>query len=107
MLEASTYVLSSTYNDYFAASLLKLETGRIHQIRKHLALIKRPIVGDPRYSLRKSNQRVFKLYSEERMFLHSYKMSFAWNNQKYEIESPVPANFLKLMPKLIEELALS
>ena len=32
----------------------KLETGRTHQIRVHMAHIKHPVVGDPLYGLQKT-----------------------------------------------------
>jgi len=47
---------------------LKLETGRTHQIRVHLAHIHHPIVGDKVYGLKKDKT--------PEMALHSYYLSF-------------------------------
>lgn len=47
---------------------LKLETGRTHQIRVHLAHIHHPIVGDKVYGLKKDKAA--------EMALHSYYLSF-------------------------------
>lgn len=48
----------------------KLETGRTHQIRVHLAYIKYPIIGDNVYG-RKSFY-----YTSKGQMLHAYKLSF-------------------------------
>ena len=47
---------------------LKLETGRTHQIRVHLAHIHHPIVGDTIYGLKKDKS--------DKMALHSYLLGF-------------------------------
>ena len=49
----------------------KLETGRTHQIRVHMAHIGHPLLGDGLYN---SNTNNFYLIS--RQALHSYKMEF-------------------------------
>jgi 23S rRNA pseudouridine1911/1915/1917 synthase len=56
-----------------AATLLelKLETGRTHQIRVHLATIGHPVVNDTRYGHRRDRR-----LDEERFFLHSTTLSF-------------------------------
>jgi 23S rRNA pseudouridine1911/1915/1917 synthase len=56
---------------YATATLLecKLETGRTHQIRVHLAAIGHPIAGDARY-------RGPKVAGLGRPFLHAYKLAF-------------------------------
>ena len=47
---------------------LKLETGRTHQIRVHMAYLRHPIVGDKAYGLKKDK--------EPEMFLNSYLLGF-------------------------------
>jgi 23S rRNA pseudouridine1911/1915/1917 synthase len=51
---------------------VRLETGRTHQIRSHLAAIGHPVVGDPRYGGRASGRRL----GLDRQFLHSAKLMF-------------------------------
>jgi 23S rRNA pseudouridine1911/1915/1917 synthase len=51
---------------------VRLETGRTHQIRAHLAAIEHPVVGDPQYGGRESGRRL----GLERQFLHASKLMF-------------------------------
>ncbi len=48
----------------------RLLSGRQHQIRKHAALAKHPLVGDTRYGNKALNAKISGLYDENRMFLH-------------------------------------
>jgi len=51
---------------------VRLETGRTHQIRAHLAAIDHPVVGDPGYGGRESGRRL----GLGRQFLHASKLMF-------------------------------
>jgi 23S rRNA pseudouridine1911/1915/1917 synthase len=51
---------------------VRLETGRTHQIRAHLAAIDHPVVGDPQYGGRESGRRLGLM----RQFLHASKVMF-------------------------------
>lgn len=64
---------------------LRLETGRTHQIRVHLAALGHPIVGDFLYGT--ENEAL-----PGRFALHSFRISFIHpiKNVKIELESPLP-----------------
>ena len=68
---------------------VRLETGRQHQIRAHLAWLGCPVVGDPRYGA-----------AGRRMGLHalSLKIIHPGDGQELRFEAPVPADFRALMP---------
>ena len=68
---------------------VRLETGRQHQIRAHLAWLGCPVVGDPRYGA-----------AGGRMGLHalSLKIIHPGGGQELRFEAPVPADFRALMP---------
>jgi 23S rRNA pseudouridine1911/1915/1917 synthase len=64
---------------------VKLETGRTHQIRVHLAAIGLPVAGDPLYG------RPHEL-GLERQFLHAAQLAFEhpFTGERLEVESPLP-----------------
>jgi 23S rRNA pseudouridine1911/1915/1917 synthase len=51
---------------------VRLETGRTHQIRAHLAAIDHPVCGDPAYGGRECGRRL----GLSRQFLHATKLMF-------------------------------
>ena len=67
---------------------LRLETGRTHQIRAHLAAIEHPVCGDPRYGGRAGGARL----GLDRQFLHSARLGFAHpvTGEDLTFESAVP-----------------
>jgi 23S rRNA pseudouridine1911/1915/1917 synthase len=66
---------------------VKLETGRTHQIRVHLAAIDLPLSGDPVYGVAGD-------LGLERQFLHSARLAFPhpFSGERVEAESPLPAD---------------
>jgi 23S rRNA pseudouridine1911/1915/1917 synthase len=64
---------------------VKLETGRTHQIRVHLAAIDLPVAGDPIYG------RPHEL-GLERQFLHAGRLAFThpFSGERVDVESPLP-----------------
>jgi 23S rRNA pseudouridine1911/1915/1917 synthase len=91
----------------------RLETGRTHQIRVHMAHLKHPIVGDPLYggSLRlprgASEELVAALRSFKRQALHAEVLEFAHplTGEPLRCTAPVPADMLELMRLLREDAA--
>jgi 23S rRNA pseudouridine1911/1915/1917 synthase len=63
---------------------VRLETGRTHQIRVHLAAIDLPVVGDAVYGVREPGLR--------RQFLHATKLALPhpFSGERIEVESPLP-----------------
>ena len=64
---------------------VKLETGRTHQIRVHLAAIDLPVAGDPVYG------RPHEL-GLDRQFLHAARLAFThpFTGEWVDVESPLP-----------------
>lgn len=65
----------STLEAFVGATLLevKLETGRTHQIRVHMAAIKHPCVGDPTYG---ANPVLAAQLGLDRQWLHAVRLAF-------------------------------
>jgi 23S rRNA pseudouridine1911/1915/1917 synthase len=59
-------------DDGYTLAECKLQTGRTHQIRVHMAYIKHPVVGDPLYGRQKLKEDL----GLTRQFLHSYSLAF-------------------------------
>lgn len=70
---------------------VRIETGRKHQIRKHLAAIGNPLVLDREYGDKRFNDKYRRLTKDKgRYFLHAWKFRFhhPFLNKAVEIESP-------------------
>jgi 23S rRNA pseudouridine1911/1915/1917 synthase len=77
---------------------IKLETGRTHQIRVHLAAIDLPVAGDPVYG----RPRELGL---ERQFLHAARLAFThpFTNQRVDVESPLPSDLAAALERAPRE----
>jgi 23S rRNA pseudouridine1911/1915/1917 synthase len=66
---------------------VRLETGRTHQIRVHLAAIGHPVAGDSRYGHAGS-------FGLARQFLHSARLAFRhpFSGEDLDLRSPLPAD---------------
>ncbi len=73
---------------------LRIETGRTHQIRRHLAGIRHPIIGDRQYGLKKSED--LRVLSVTRQMLHASELELPHPivlGQSIRAHSPLPADF--------------
>ncbi|RJQ47479.1 MAG: RluA family pseudouridine synthase [Gaiellales bacterium] len=75
---------------------VRLETGRTHQIRVHLAAIGHPVAGDATYGRRKDTLGV------GRQFLHSHRLRFGHpvTGEVIELESPLPDDLKAALDRL-------
>jgi 23S rRNA pseudouridine1911/1915/1917 synthase len=78
---------------------LRLETGRTHQIRVHLATIGHPVVNDVRYGQRRDTR-----LDEERFFLHSTSLTFRHpqTDEPVTTRAPLPRDLAALVPSELE-----
>lgn len=91
----------------------RLETGRTHQIRVHMAHLKHPIVGDPLYggSLKlpkgASDALIAALRGFKRQALHAEVLEFAHpvSGEPVRCEAPVPDDMQSLLRLLREDAA--
>ena len=69
---------------------LKPITGRKHQIRKQLATIGHPVLGDNKYNFKTK---------DDNLMLHAYSIKFMINEKKYNYEVKYPDYFQKVLKK--------
>ena len=85
------------------ATLLELiiETGRTHQIRRHLQAIGHPVVGDTRYGDFPFNRLAQRLWGLRRMFLHSVRLSLAHplTRKRLVFVAPLPSELHEALAK--------
>jgi 23S rRNA pseudouridine1911/1915/1917 synthase len=91
----------------------RLETGRTHQIRVHMAHAKHPLVGDPVYSRLArprgaSEELTGLLQGFRRQALHAEKLAFAHpaSGETITTEAPAPADMLALIAALRADTAM-
>jgi 23S rRNA pseudouridine1911/1915/1917 synthase len=91
------YEVLERYTEPVDATLLecRLETGRTHQVRVHLAAIGHPVVGDTRYG------RADPL-SMRRPFLHAHELAFDHpaDGSRRHYESRLPADLEQVLERL-------
>ena len=73
---------------------VRLETGRTHQIRVHLAAIDLPVAGDPVYGVAAD-------LGLDRQFLHAARLRFAhpFTGAPVEAESPLPRDLAEALER--------
>lgn len=78
----------------------KLQTGRTHQIRVHMAYIQHPVVGDPLYGRRKLKDDL----GLERQFLHSWTIGFdhPLTGERVELTEPLPADLAAALASIAD-----
>ena len=74
----------------------RLETGRTHQIRVHMAYKKHPLLGDSTYGPSKNP------FGAEGQMLHARLLGFVHprTGEYMEFESALPADFQQVLEKL-------
>jgi 23S rRNA pseudouridine1911/1915/1917 synthase len=97
--EARThYDLLRRFDEPAALSVLhcRLETGRTHQIRVHLAAIGHPVVGDTAYGGGRDGIEF------DRPALHATRLAFEHpvSGERLDFESPAPVDMQKLLDRL-------
>ncbi len=76
-----------------------IETGRTHQIRRHLSAIGHPIVGDSRYGDFPFNRDAAKTWGLKRQFLHARRLELEHptTGQKMGFDAPLPDELVAVL----------
>lgn len=102
----SIYRVKRSFNRFTLLDV-KLETGRTHQIRVHLAWLKHPVVGDETYGGGRDNtiqnpKLKSQVRSLGRQFLHAEKLAFTHptTGERVQFQSPLPAELANLLSEI-------
>ena len=91
--------------DAVSLSLAEIQpaTGRMHQIRRHLAQSNFPILGDDKYGDFALNKNLKKSLGLKRLLLHAYSIhlppSLTQFKNGLEIFAPLPDHFLEILER--------
>jgi tRNA pseudouridine65 synthase len=85
----------------YALLLAAPESGRFRQIRKHLAHIHHPVIGDCQHGRGDHNRLYKQHFGCHRMLLHAWRIRFAHpvTGTAMEIEAPLDAAFAALLER--------
>ncbi len=92
-LDAVTHWKLLVCNDLYSLVELKLETGRKHQIRVHMAFIGHPVAGDSKYGAKTNPLERLALHAESICFYHPRVHTLL------EYTVPAPVQFKKLITR--------
>lgn len=81
---------------------LKPETGRKHQLRRHMAHVRHPIIGDTNHGDGKQNAAAKAHLALDRLALHAYSLNFVHpvNKQQLTISAPLDDELTQVLTKL-------
>jgi len=97
--EAVTHIQTLSSAGGYTLAEARLETGRTHQIRVHMASIGHPVLGDPVYGPKHTPGSLSPLLKGQA--LHAWKLSFQHpNGRQVNTVAPLPPCFVALCEKL-------
>lgn len=100
-LPAATIAEVLERRDTFSLLRVRLETGRTHQVRAHLAAIGHPLAGDARYGAPEVNEMLRSTHGIQRPLLHSWRMAFPGPAQEtIVVVAHHELDFARLFPTL-------
>jgi 23S rRNA pseudouridine955/2504/2580 synthase len=79
-----------------------IETGRTHQIRRHLEAVGHPVAGDKRYGDFAWNRAARQRWGLRRMFLHAWRLELPHptTGAPLRLEAPLPEELIEVLSRL-------
>jgi 23S rRNA pseudouridine955/2504/2580 synthase len=90
--------------DGFSLFELELGTGRMHQIRRHLAMLGNPVIGDGKYGDFSLNHALRKSIKLQKLLLHASRLVIPETqyNPRLDLSAPLPGHFLSFIGQCSE-----
>ena len=76
------------------------KTGRFHQIRKHLAHLRHPIIGDRPHGCNKQNRFFKEQWNMMTMLLHARELRVQLDDRRYEFKAQYSKEFMEMASTL-------
>jgi 23S rRNA pseudouridine955/2504/2580 synthase len=80
--------------------LVKIETGRMHQIRLHFAKLGHPVVMDGQHGDFAFNKQFRKAYGLKRQFLHARSIALDYRGKRRKWTAPLPDDLARTLKSL-------
>jgi 23S rRNA pseudouridine955/2504/2580 synthase len=96
------YRLIEGFKDDFSLLELELGTGRMHQIRRHLALTGNPVLGDDKHGDFTLNHLLRKTMKLNKLLLHASRLIIpeTQDNPRLDLSAPLPEYFNEFLKQV-------
>lgn len=86
----------------YSIALVHPKSGRMHQIRRHMAHIRHYIIGDLKHGECKHNKMFKENFDLKNMLLHAWRLKFKHpvHEKWIECEAPFPIHFIQIFLKI-------
>ncbi len=97
---AVTHVLLLSAGEHASHLRVRIETGRTHQIRKHMLALRHPVVGDRQYAAGPVQDDALRIVP--RQMLHASQLAFIHpiTGASVRVKAPMPPDFARQLRKL-------
>ena len=99
---AVSHVKTLAFDGKLSVALVRIETGRTHQIRVHLKDRRTPIAGDDLYGNSDWNKKLAKSDGVRRSLLHAYEIQLEHplTGKHLTLRAPLPPDLLQIVNKI-------
>jgi len=94
-----------TFESGFSLLELELGTGRMHQIRRHLALTGNPVLGDDKYGDFNLNHKLRKTMKLNKLLLYASRLIIpeTQDTPRLDLSAPLPEHFEQFLSQVKNE----